>query len=72
MRIVAYKLHWDRRPAHRFSILYHKTANGRVPFLDWLNSIHDSVVSQRIEARLVRVLSGNLETFAWLETVCLR
>ena len=48
------------RPTQRFSIRYYETSSGRVPFLDWLQSIHDPVVSQRINARVVRLLTGNL------------
>lgn len=45
----------------------YKTQSGKIPFLDWLNSIKDPVVRHRIRRRLDRVELGNLGDYKILE-----
>lgn len=41
-------------------IRLYQTADGRVPFSDWFESLRDDKTKQRIDARLARVRLGNL------------
>lgn len=36
--------------------------DGRAPFAEWIRSLHDRVIRQKIQARLARVRLGNLGT----------
>jgi putative addiction module killer protein len=42
------------------TIYYYQSADGRRPFVDWLEAMADRQARARIEARLARVASGNL------------
>ena len=44
-------------------ILRYTTAEGKVPFTDWLDSLRDRNVRVRIKSRLDRVEQGNLGDF---------
>src|ERR1043165_3549999 len=45
---------WERQ------VLIYRTREGRVPYLEWFDSIRDRQTSQKIEARIGRVRLGNL------------
>ena len=47
------------QPTPRNLIAY-RTRDGRVPFDEWLNELHDQIAVARILARLARVRLGNL------------
>ena len=47
------------RDAHPRRVQYYRDQNGRAPFTDWLESIHDSSTQSRIERRLDRLTRGN-------------
>jgi putative addiction module killer protein len=42
------------------TIYYYQAADGRRPFVEWLEALADRQARARIEARLARVASGNL------------
>jgi len=47
------------RDAHPRRVQYYWDQNGRAPFTEWLESIHDSSTQSRIERRLDRLTLGN-------------
>ncbi len=45
---------------HPREIQYYRAPNGRLPFIEWLESIQDTKTQDRIQARLERLEDGNL------------
>ena len=45
---------------HERSVEYYLTADEKVPFLEWFNSLKDRKTKLRIDARLAHVRAGNL------------
>ncbi len=48
------------RTTHPREIQYYRAPNGRLPFIEWLESIQDTKTQDRIQARLERLEDGNL------------
>lgn len=48
------------RNAQPRELEFYRTQNGRVPFIEWFESLRDARVQGRIEARLMSLESGNL------------
>lgn len=49
----------------------YKTADGRVPFADWLDSLRDREARTKIRNRLTRVETGNLGNYRSVTRRCL-
>jgi len=47
-------------PIREFAIELYRTADGKVPFLEWLAGVRDPHERARIDIRLARVRAGNL------------
>ncbi len=45
-----------------YQIIYYRAANGKIPFLKWLNSLKDKQAQAKIRTLLDRVIDGHLGT----------
>lgn len=43
----------------QYKISMYKTNNGKVPFINWLESIKDATTKRRIKLRIDRMIDGN-------------
>ncbi|MGE0825521.1 MAG: type II toxin-antitoxin system RelE/ParE family toxin [Candidatus Binatia bacterium] len=46
--------------SHERQVEYYQTVDGKVPFLEWFDSLRDRKTQQRIDGRLAHVRAGNL------------
>ena len=44
---------------NQYKISMYKTNNGKVPFINWLESIKDATTKRRIKLRIDRMIDGN-------------
>ncbi len=47
-------------------VVYYRTANGRIPFLEWLESLKDNQTKDRIISRLDRLGLGNFGDYKFI------